>query len=483
MRVPLRLVVGGQYSDAALAVYIKVAALALRAEGCTARVATLAEYLGMSKSAVERALRQLARPDSVDGVVEVLTTRRTRRGGTGDSAHRTVRVAEDDELFVWVPARAATSLPPRLLRLYAVIAYAQARRQPLAYSDLAAVVRHQGGKSAGESLGERQTARLVEDLAATGWVTVRRREGLQGRHAYEAHDRPLHAVPGCADIHDGSGAGRSDGSLASEEDHGTDRLKTSATGGGGIRRRRVQEVAQGPVDNPARSAPLGRPGGRGHGEKRSSSGGSGDGSGALLSACSWTVLEPVRHLLEDVRPFVLRRIDAEITAQLAAGTGMQRITERLTRRYATTDPVRDGGRWILGAGLPRRGCGLDVCEDGVLWHTGQPCQVCLDITLATPPAGAAPAAEPPVPEPPEAPPAPAPAPAPPPAAPAEAHGGRLPELTAEQKAALRAAAGPGTVRAAVAQYGRTAAVYLYGWRAVAPALTALDDTEGAHHAQ
>jgi hypothetical protein len=463
IRVPLRLVVGVQYSDAALAVYIKIAALAIRSEGCTARVETLAEYLGMSKSGVERALRQLARPDDVDGLVEVVTTRRTKRGGQGDSAHRTVRQAEPDELFVWLPARAATSLPPRLLRLYALISYAQTRRQPLAYSDMGGVLVHQGGRAAGEPLGDRQIARLVEELAATGWATVREREGLQGRHAYEAHLRPLHAVAPSPDIHDGSGPDKIDGSL-SEEDPRIDRLKTkNAELGGGIRRRRLQEVARGPVDNPApdtfRSA-------RGQGTSGAKGGSSGDGSGPSLSARAWTVLEPVRHLLDGCRPFVVRRIEAEIAAQLAAGTGMRRITERLQRRYATTDTVRDGGRWILGAGLPRRGCGLDVCEDGVLWHTGQACQVCLDITLAAQPAAAPLEEQPP-------PPAPA-APDPITLPPRPPDGPAVPDLTRAQRQALRQTATPDSVRAAITAYGPAAAGRIYGLQRVAQELNRLD---------
>lgn len=464
VRVPLRLVAGVQYSDAALAVYIKIAALAMRAEGCTAKVETIAEYLDMSKSSVERALRQLARPDAEDGVTEVLTTRRTLPGGTGQSAHRVVRLAEPDELFVWIPARAAGALAPRLLRLYALISYAQARRMPLAYSDMGGVLRHQGGRQAGEPLGERQIARLVDELAATGWATVRHREGQQGRHAYEAHLRPLQAAPASPDIHDGSGPDDHDGSL-SEEDPTTDRLKTkNAEVGVGIRRRRLQEVARGSVDNRPpdtfRSA-------RGQGTSGGYSRGPADGSGPTLSVRAWTVLDPVRHLLDGCRPFVVRRIETEISRQLAAGTGMRRIAERLQRRYATTERVRDGGRWVLGAGLPRHGCGLDACEDGVIWHTGQACGVCLDIALHTAPDPQdGPAAEEqraPAPEPPAV-----PVPAP------QLVGPDVPVLTRAQRRALREAATPDSVRAAITAYGRAAAGRIYGLQRVAEQLNASD---------
>ncbi|MEU9777732.1 helix-turn-helix domain-containing protein [Streptomyces sp. NPDC047968] len=482
VRVPLRLVAGVQYSDAALAVYIKIAALAMRPEGCTAAVSTLADYLGTSKSTVERALKQLARPDAEDGTVEVLTTRRTLPGGRGQTAHRAVRPHGPGELYVWIPARAATSLPPRLLRLYALITYAQTRRIPLALADLADVLRHQSGRHTGEPLGTAQTSRLLDDLAATGWATVRHREGLQGRHAYEAHPRPLRLAPPVgADIHDGSGPDLPDGSLVSEEDPRTDRPVKNARGGRGIRRRRLPQVARGPVDNPA-PAGCGPQGGRGtHG---ASSGRPADGSGPTLSARAWTVLEPVRHLLDgETRGWEVARIEREIARQLATGTGMRRITDRLQRRHACTDRVRHGARWILGAGLPRAtglsGCQLDACEDGTIWHTGAPCGVCADL---------APPAQPPA----EAAPAPASAPAPPsPPAPASApeqRGGWVPAprpafdgdvppvLTRAQALALREQATTAEVRAAIGRWGRALAIELYGWRLVGPLLPTLDDS-------
>lgn len=474
VRVPLRLVVGAQYSDAALSVYVKIAALAMRPEGCTARVETIAEYLGMSKSAVERALTQLRNPDPIDGVVEVPTARRTLPGGRGQSALRTVRVPDADELFVWIPVRAAEALAPRLLRLYALIAYAVARNIPTSAADLGEMLRHQTGKQAGEHLGERQARRLVDELAGLGWITVDHRAGHQGRHAYTVHRHPLLAG---ADIHDGSGPDSSDGSLTSREDHRTDRPLKKRRGDRSIRRRRLPQVARGPVDNPVSATfrpAVGRATDRGNSRRPL------DGSGPTLSARAWAVLEPVRHLLTDatLTSWAVGRIETEISRQLAAGVGMERITARLTRRYAgLTGEVRDGARWIIGVGLPRDGlnrpcsCTLDVCEDGTLWHTKQPCGVCADLAAAAaarvakglPPAAPAP---PPPPVPAEDW-IPVPRPVPDQAAP--------PELTRAQRAALREAATTADVLAAVTAYGRAAAGRLYGLRLVSQALNHLDD--------
>ncbi|MGW1295124.1 hypothetical protein [Streptomyces sp. NPDC002533] len=467
VRVPLRLVVGAQYRDAALSVYIKIAALAMRPEGCTAKVSVLAEYLGLSKSVVERGLKDLTTPDEVDGLTEVITTRRTLRGGRGQSAHRIVRTATPDEHFVWVPVRAADALTPRLLRLYALIAYAEARNVPLSVGDLGGMLYHHTGKKVGQHLGDRQAARLIEELGSTGWITVHARQGLQGRHAYETHRHPVHPVaqaPAAApDIHDGSGADDHAGSLASREDQRTDRPVKRAGVGGSIRRRR----------DAGSSA-------RGHGEKRSNNGGGTTyrGPGLQLSPRVWQVLEPVRPELPAISPYLLRRIGQEIGRQLSAGVGMERLTARLTARYSrltahtpATENARRGdvGRWILGAGLPRHGCRLDSCESGTTWSTGERCHLCANIAegerLAAvadeqPPA-AAPRPEPPAPPRPPTtwlpmPPPPDPGPEPP--GPAE-------------REQLRAAATPETVRQALAEHGAPAAIRLYGRALVLPHLT------------
>ncbi|MBD3546804.1 hypothetical protein H4F93_15260 [Streptomyces sp. JV180] len=485
MRVPLRLVVGAQYRDSALSVYIKVKALAMRAENCRAKVVTIASYLGLSVSEVERALTQLTTAGS-DGIAEVLTRRHTSRDGEGESAERWVRDMDADELFVWLPARAATSMPPRQLRLYAAITYAQIRRMPLSLAELRAVVRHQYGDSAGEPLGERQVMRLLDDLETTGWITIHRRQGPRGRHAYEAHQRPLHPVlddaadeptpapkptaPAAAtpDIHDGSAPRTAEGSPATEEDRTTDRPVTSE-GCGGIRRRRdAGSYRAAPVENR---------------EKRSnSSGGTYRGPGLQLSPRVWQVLEPVRPELPSISPYMLRRIGQEIGRQLSAGVGMERLTARLLTRYSrltahgpAAERARRGdvGRWILGAGLPRHGCRLDSCESGTTWSTGERCDLCANIAAeaerlaaeearAQQPAVTAPPPEPPAP--PRPPTTWLPWPPPPPDP-----GPDLPD--GDDREQLRAAATPEAVRQALAVHGAPTAIRLYGHALVLPHLT------------
>jgi hypothetical protein len=402
VKVPLRLVVGAQYADAALSVYVKIAALSQRAEGCTAKVAVIADYLGMSKSAAERGLGQLVRPDDVDGLVEIPTVRRTMPGGTGQSAHRITRDLAAGELWVRIPVRAAESLSPRLLRLYALLAYATARLIPVTAAELGEQLFHHTGERAGHHLGERQARRLVDELEATGWLTVHRREGQHGRHAYETRRHPLRSVPATAAanevapgdeqlalwggespvIHDGSGPGDHDGSLASEEDLQTDRPVMAQVVGGIRRRRSDRKWVVAPVDN--RVPDTFGPGNRvlRTDEQTTSSSKAADrapytGPGLQLSPRVWRVLEPVRHELPPLRTFVLRQVARAIGAQLDTGTSEERLHARITRRYATTTTVRDMGRWLLGAALVRHGCGLDSCESGTVWESGAPCATCM----------------------------------------------------------------------------------------------------------
>ena len=431
--VPWRLVVGAQYADAALSTYVKVAALAQRPKGCEARVETIAEYLGVSKSAAERGLRQLSRPDDVDQVTEVITTRRTYRGGRGQSAHRIVRPLRDGEAYVWLPVRAAEALTPRQLRAYAILTYAETRRIPLTAAELAEMLHHHSGASAGQHVDERTARRLMDDLDASGWITLDRRAGRQGRHAWTVHRSPLHSVPAAVgpDTDDGSGPEISDGSLASKEDQLTD--SRSATAGGPIRRRRDQVVARGPVDN--RVPVVGGAGDRAlraDGGNRSSTFTTPTtsarpaytGPGLQLSPRVWAVLAPVRHELPVLRPYVLREVARAVGRQLDSGTDLQRLHDRLQHRYATnTQAVRDVGRWLLGAGLPRRGrhpgCALGGCEAGVLWHSGEACPACEQLLAVDRQAKAqqqAPAAAPGVPPPAAAPP-PVPRPSPRPVGP------------------------------------------------------------------
>ncbi|WP_326677665.1 hypothetical protein [Streptomyces sp. NBC_01237] len=451
---------------------------------------TLAEYLSLSKTQVERALTQLT-ATGTDGIAEVVTERKTSRDGEGESALRSVRpVDTDEELFVWLPARAATSLPPRQLRLYAVISYAQIRRMPLSLAELRAVVRHQYGDSAGEPLGERQVMRLLDGLEDTGWITIHRRQGPRGRHAYEAHQRPLHPVlddatdeptappaaaapaPATPDIHDGSAPRTADGS-PSREDHRTDRPGRKDKVGGGIRRRRnTGSYGPTPVDNSAGGTFRGAP----SDEKRSNTSAAGPyrGPGLQLSPRVWQVLEPVRTELPAINTYVLRRIGREIGRQLSAGVGSERLTARLTARWASTEAPRGGdvGRWVLGAGLPRHGCRLPSCESGTTWSTGDRCHLCADIaaeaerlaaeeTRAQQPVAAEAPPEPPAPTRPPTTWLPWPPPPPDPG----------PEPTGTEREQLRAAATPAAVRQALAELGAPAAIRLYGRALVLPHLT------------
>ncbi|CAL9621558.1 hypothetical protein SUDANB58_05848 (plasmid) [Streptomyces sp. enrichment culture] len=375
----MRLVESPHYSDAALSVYVKVKALGLRMEGCTAGIVTLASYLGLSASTVQRGLAQLRAP-APDGVVELPDSRRrSLPGGRGTTAVRRVRPLRSTERFIWLPVAASECLRPRLLRAYAVIAYAVAQKIPLTERVLAGFLRHHSGRRAGEAISTDAAGRIVDELAASGWIDVRRRAGVQGRHVFVVYDQPVPASS-CPDDRSGSDAGAR--WLANKEDLMTDRLENDAAP--------VSPAAgEIPVDKRVErrlTAPRPTRGGgrapRADGERPPSPGRKPYGGPRLtFSDRLHAVLEPVRFLLAEVNTYVQRRIGREIARQLDDGTTVPRLRARLTQRLAQTSPadIRDPGRWLLGVALPRWGCADPDCETGVLWSTGARCPACREV--------------------------------------------------------------------------------------------------------
>lgn len=376
VRIPLRIIVG-HYNDATVSVYVKVAALARRREGCEAGVAYLAGLLGLSRSAVERALTQLMRPAPDDDVAEVTSYRRTLPGGRGTTAVRRVREANwRTEHGAWVPTRAAEGLSPRQLRAYAALSYAVATGAHLTLAELGRVLRHRSGKRAGQPLDARSVRRILRDLERLGWIGVERRAGYRGRHLYTVHDQPTQ-VALTADSEEGSAADLGEGSLATKEDHQTD-SPDDARAGGSIRRRRDQVAARGAVENPDR-VPLPAAYRRPYA-----------GPELSLAPRIWRVIEPVKTLLPGLSPYVVRQLAREVGCQLNEGEDGERLRQRLEFRFASTEDIRDPGRWLLGPALrppkPRpSGCGLVDCEDGVMRFTGLLCKACAELDANAPP--------------------------------------------------------------------------------------------------
>ncbi|WP_406510987.1 hypothetical protein [Streptomyces sp. NBC_00212] len=410
------------YADIALSVYMKVKALGQRPEGCTAGAATLASYLGMSTSSVERGLAQLRSPRP-DGRTELAeNTRRSLPGGTGTTARRRVRSMTPTERFVWLPIAACEDLTPRQLRTYAVLVFTQAQRIPLALSELAGFLRHHSGKRAGQPITATAAASVVDELEASGWVTVQRRAGRQGRNHYLAHDIPRstsshtsgqalssatgppdHSLPAEAEtqqfpaVGEGSGSPVHAGSLVTKEDHKIarpeyePRLFSPAVGEtqvvkaagavenlGSLRARNLPEgLALRADDNSSPSSSrYPKTNRRGGGERPY------NGPQLTLSPQIYAVLEPVHWLLQRVdSPYVVRRIAQEVGRQLREGMEPERLRHRLTVRFARVFPsdIRDPGRWILGVALPRWGCGHLDCETGVMWSNGSACAVCEEV--------------------------------------------------------------------------------------------------------
>ncbi|MFJ2178937.1 hypothetical protein ACIOHE_39345 [Streptomyces sp. NPDC087851] len=379
VRVPWRVVTSTHYGDAALAVYVKVAGLGLRREGCEAGVRYLSGLLGISRSSVERSLTQLMRPAPNDDVVEMASYRRTLPGGRGITAVRRVRVTGRREPFVWVPTSAPESLNPRQLRAYTAISYAVATGHRLSLAELGEILRHRSGKRAGQPLSDTSVRRILTGLEDLGWITVDRRAGYQGRHAYTVHERPAQPTLASADLEEGSGADHGDGSLATEEVPTTD-SPDDATAGGSIRRRRDQVVARGPAEAHV-PAVFRRPY---------------TGPELTLAPRIWGVLSPVQVLTAGLSQWQARKVALMIGRQLDEGCEPERLRARLTARFANTEPIQSPYGWLMKTAAVRRGCGLDACESGIIWRTGRRCDVCADLRAARhrPPPPAEPAAPP-----------------------------------------------------------------------------------------
>ncbi|MEW2636436.1 hypothetical protein AB0903_33570 [Streptomyces sp. NPDC048389] len=367
VKYPLRVVTDAEaYAPGDTNFYGKVKALS-KGRRATASMEKMAGYLDWSKSTGERAGRRLGRPAPTDGVVELFTKRNTHKiTGTGQTAERWCRDLDKGEPFVWGPVLAADTLRGLLHRLYLGLRYATVikHHQPT-LAELAQLLRHHGGKRAGQPLAEASVSRLLDELEALGWITVDRRAGYRGRHAITVHDHPVHPVDEpepTPDPGDGSGPDLGDGSLAYKEDQGLNDLEKTRAGGSIRRRRDTGSRAVDTFGNPIAPPPY-------------------TGPQLTLSPRIWHVLEPVRHLLPGISPYLMRRIAREIGHQLDTYATPQRLRARLTARTASAmaDDIRDPGRWLLGAALPRWGCGLADCETGVLWTTGHHCHVCADI--------------------------------------------------------------------------------------------------------
>ncbi|MGW6292433.1 hypothetical protein [Streptomyces sp. NPDC055058] len=364
VRVPLRVIVGS-YSDATVSVYVKIAALDRRTTGCEAGVTYLTGLLGLARSTIERALTELMRPDPGDDVVELTSRRRTRPGGNGWTAVRRVRATDyRREQGAWVPSRAAESLSPRQLRAYAALSYATATGTPITLPELARVLRHRSGAKAGLALATRSVRRILRDLEQLGWISVEHRAGYRGRNVYTVHDAPSCPVL-TADTGEGSGEDLGEGSLAYKEHPPTDSPEEPPAGGSIRRRRTTGSSAADLVPLPAAFARAPQ------------------APTVLFAPRIWQqvrhVLEPVQDLTGRLSPWVAGALTTEIARQLDEGQDAARLRARLEFRYASTREIRDPGRWLLGPGIVRRGCGLVACESGRIWHTGQRCQVCADL--------------------------------------------------------------------------------------------------------
>ena len=415
VEIPERVYRGSHYSDAFIKAWAKMAALDVdtNPEHCNAHVSEMARFCGLSLRDFQRALTEGRHSGPDGGLPEFSTRRMTRKSGKGRTAIRQVRPVVDGERYVTVSVAMCDALEPRRLRAALLMAHTakyQPGYQPTA-AELAAELFHHHGKSAGKPLSERTARRIVHDLESTGWVSVGHRTGHQGRHTVVVNSHPIlaeqlaldldtPATPAVddpaaagqggeasADNHGGSGPATGGGSLAIKEDHGVPTDEVVARQEiGGSRRRRVTvgepaidaaDLADGTFGPGVSRAPRGtRPTPKATGKTPYG------GPELRWTERIHTSLAPVRHLLQqpDVNRFLLRKAAREIGRQLdqAAHNLMtpDRMAARIATRYRDAGPIRDIAAWLLAVGIPAKGCGLPLCENGQLWPTGETCEAC-----------------------------------------------------------------------------------------------------------
>ncbi|MFE1925838.1 hypothetical protein ACFW91_25105 [Streptomyces asoensis] len=401
--IPERVYRGSHYSDVFIKVWVKVAALDLdgNIEHCNAGVSELARFTGLSVRSLQRGLTEGRAPGPDGGPPEFTTRRMTHRGGTGRTAIRSVRPVTTAERSVRVPVTMCDALTPRQLRAALLAAHAEADGHVFTAAELAGELFHHSGEHKGAPLTDRTARRILKDLETSGWIGVGHRAGHQGRNTHSVHRHPLRptplVIPGTealgpdtsaeaapaaaplagkpgADIHGGSGPDTCGGSLAIKE------YKQAVTDegaqlGGGIRRRRSTGSKPAAPAEDHQGALVPDTFGPGPGVLRTDAPAPGSAvRGPKLSSKEWAriwdVLAPVAHTLTDVSQWEWTRVVHEIHRQLTDGATTDRLTDRIARRYASTETIRSMSRWLLGVALVRKGCADPRCETGVIWAAG-----------------------------------------------------------------------------------------------------------------
>ncbi|MGI5443804.1 hypothetical protein ACQEV4_42630 [Streptomyces shenzhenensis] len=396
VKYPLRVVLDADaYADADTKIYGKVKALA-KGRACEASVEKIALYAGVAVSTAQKSLGRLSRPAPTDGVQELTRRQRSHKGtGTGRTTERTCRPLGDDERYVCAPVLAADTLRGTLHRLYLLLRYTEfVEKRQLTLAEMAWVLRHRTGERKGKPLAEAVVTKLLQELAALGWITLDKRGGYRGRHLVHVLDHPVHPADGPEPTPDPEGGAAPDlegGAPAYKEDQQLNDLRSTEARGSFRRRRDDRKWVRPPVDNPASVASVApvaatfrRPAAL-RGRTRPPVRPAYAGPPLTLSPRVWAVLAPVRDLLPGCTPYTVRRIAREIGHQLDTGIWPDVVRDQLTRMRAWThtEDLTDPGRWLLGAVLPPRShCGMTGCHWGYLAHTGQPCKACTEIEAA-----------------------------------------------------------------------------------------------------
>ncbi|MFE7559646.1 hypothetical protein [Kitasatospora sp. NPDC057500] len=373
----------------------------LRDGYCWAADRTLGEALDLHPDTVGKGLRR----------AEALGMLRSVQRSGGTSARVLVLPSEDDDvLWVCVSAYARNTLSGGHFSVYCVLSVRSHLDEPTSMGLIARLA----------GVGEKEARAAVADLVADGWIT---RADSSGRAArYTVHHAPIAGVPTqllldvplprqtksrrCAPPAPAPHA-EIDGQIALfdlDELAATPAGSTVTTPAGSTATTPAGSTgrtssSQQDLFNRPRAVGVGLSGGAdtavprvtgAPASTREAAAGPGRASAApeprtapmpplLITAAAYQVLAQAPGLVARMGRWEQREAARAIGRAIEDVDDVQRVADRLARRWATADPddVRRPYGWLVRRGLVRRGCDDPCCESG--WDTARQadCRTCV----------------------------------------------------------------------------------------------------------
>lgn len=370
-------------------VFLEIADLCARPQGCTASAQYIADVLAASREAVQREITWLEEHHFVF------------QGGynsrTGQVA-RKVRALRASEAFVWLPTGAWVLVDGRPFAMLAAYTYCHAVNRPQTAAEITALAPRRDGRH----LHPKTVSRAAATLAAAGWLWAVHTPGKATTYT-PARKAPQQVID--TETERLSQVAGVDNRITPPLDTGITPEGSTSEGSTSV----VDVVSPPPaveVMSPEGEITVTRAHERAREDEHQDHAADTDGRFALradkapkipkpyngpalrVPEAVADVFEPVRVLLTGEKPRVnvwgQRQAAREIIRQLGNGTHADQIRYRLRARLAgvMVDEIGNGrtgsgsaNGWLLEA-LKPYGCANPMCEHGRLWPDLTACQTC-----------------------------------------------------------------------------------------------------------